>query len=265
MKNIVIINGSPRRKGNSALLAEALKQDIGNLLSDRIDVQTFFLAQQDYFDSTPVTPDSDPGSLHFKKSFAKALKVAPCKGCQACSKTGECIIKSDDMNKLINALDTADALIWISPLYFGTVTAQLKAVIDRMQVFWARNATADNPSGIAADRSRPAIALYVAAHNDPFSAKIPGQRPDDREEWNQLPTSSSRPPSRGLGAESQLDEQRKGAALVPLRFASNTAGFNLVGYHAVIGPEHSGDIAKPEFAGQFSGAVAFVLEHIAAS
>lgn len=58
-------------------------------------------------------------------------QVAPCDACGSCSETGKCVIL-DDMQELYAMLLKADGVIFGSPVYFGSVTAQGKAVIDRM-------------------------------------------------------------------------------------------------------------------------------------
>ena len=60
-------------------------------------------------------------------------KLAPCIGCDACRKSGnwECIQK-DDMQELYKHAQEADVIALATPLYFLTVSAQLKAFIDRL-------------------------------------------------------------------------------------------------------------------------------------
>lgn len=72
--------------------------------------------------------------------------IAPCKGCGYCETTGNCIMvdkraetnSSDDYVELLDALEHADALAVVSPLFFAGPPAQLKALFDRFQPFWAR-------------------------------------------------------------------------------------------------------------------------------
>ena len=59
--------------------------------------------------------------------------ISPCRHCNHCVKTkGECSI-SDDMTEIREALKEADGIIMASPIHFGSISAQLKAVIDRCQ------------------------------------------------------------------------------------------------------------------------------------
>lgn len=63
------------------------------------------------------------------------LGVAPCPECVGCYETGSCIVE-DGYQTVAAELRTTDALIFASPVYFGGVTAQAKALIDRTQSFW---------------------------------------------------------------------------------------------------------------------------------
>ena len=65
------------------------------------------------------------------------LNISGCLHCDSCSRTGECKI-IDDMNLIYDALSAADRVVIASPLHFMSVTAQLKAAIDRCQCLWAR-------------------------------------------------------------------------------------------------------------------------------
>jgi multimeric flavodoxin WrbA len=58
------------------------------------------------------------------------LNVQPCTDCGVCRKAKECPI-DDDMASLFEKLETSDAFIITSPVFFGCMTAQLKALLDR--------------------------------------------------------------------------------------------------------------------------------------
>ena len=69
--------------------------------------------------------------------FDTACKeVHPCIGCDKCRRTGECAFAADDMKELNPHLLEADAVVFVSPIYYFGINAQLKAVIDR---FYANN------------------------------------------------------------------------------------------------------------------------------
>ena len=65
--------------------------------------------------------------------FLSEYKIAGCMDCGLCKDKKECSIK-DDMKKLLPLLEDADAIIVTSPVYFGSVSSQLKAFFDRTQV-----------------------------------------------------------------------------------------------------------------------------------
>ncbi|KKO18652.1 MAG: flavodoxin family protein [Candidatus Brocadia sp.] len=107
MKKIVAIFGSPRADGNSDIL---LNHAIQGAVSDGVEVQ---------------------------KIVVRDLHIAPCNSCGGCFEKGVCVIR-DDMQQLYSFFVEADGIIIASPIYFMGVSAQLKALIDRCQAFWAR-------------------------------------------------------------------------------------------------------------------------------
>ena len=67
-----------------------------------------------------------------EKAFLGELQIEDCRGCGACQVNGhKCVIR-DDMQDLIVEFQKADTIVLASPLYFWTVTARLKAFIDRL-------------------------------------------------------------------------------------------------------------------------------------
>jgi multimeric flavodoxin WrbA len=56
--------------------------------------------------------------------------IAPCDGCQACNKTGKCII-DDDAQDIYKAMLAADGIIWATPVYFWSMSGQTKILMDR--------------------------------------------------------------------------------------------------------------------------------------
>lgn len=89
--------------------------------------------------------------------------IAPCRGCNACSSTGECVVH-DGMREVYPRLDTADAIVVATPVYFATVPAVLKALYDRCQPYWARRYVLEEPRR----PRRPGALLIVGGGGDPF-------------------------------------------------------------------------------------------------
>ena len=57
-------------------------------------------------------------------------EVKPCDACLSCRRTGECHVK-DDFRHIFDKMVEADGIILASPVYFGSATPQIKALIDR--------------------------------------------------------------------------------------------------------------------------------------
>lgn len=100
-KKIVVILGSPRKKGNSASLAESL---INGAEKNGAEVQTFFL---------------------------QGMDIKPCNACDLCLKPDSGCVIDDDMQKIYPAVIAADSIVIASPIYWFTINAQVKLFIDR--------------------------------------------------------------------------------------------------------------------------------------
>lgn len=98
---ILILSGSPRKRGNTDLLVEA------------------------FVKGATMKHDVEVVSVH-------DFKVNPCRGCNACFRNEKhnCVQK-DDMPLIYEKMAAADMLVIASPVYFYGLSAQLKAVIDR--------------------------------------------------------------------------------------------------------------------------------------
>ncbi|MBP2636258.1 MAG: NADPH-dependent reductase [Firmicutes bacterium] len=59
------------------------------------------------------------------------LAIQGCQACYGCKKTGKCVIK-DDLAKVFVAINSADAIILGTPVYFGRFTAQTALFMDRL-------------------------------------------------------------------------------------------------------------------------------------
>lgn len=105
-KKVLILSGSPRIGGNSDILC-------------------------DEFMKGAIESGNDAEKINISKK-----KIDYCKGCYYCQKSnGECIIK-DDMAEILQKIIDADVLVLSSPVYFYSIDAQLKALIDRTVARW---------------------------------------------------------------------------------------------------------------------------------
>ena len=102
MSNIVILVGSMRRDGNTDLLAQAFAE--GARENNSVEI----VSVADY-------------------------KVNPCIGCNSCfTREGNQCFQKDDMAEIYKKLKMADVLVIASPVYFYGISAELKAIIDRL-------------------------------------------------------------------------------------------------------------------------------------
>jgi len=61
-----------------------------------------------------------------------------CKGCFACQKLGKCIIK-DDANSIVEKMLNADVICWATPVYYYSISGQMKTLIDRANSLYSSN------------------------------------------------------------------------------------------------------------------------------
>lgn len=102
-KNIIILNGSPRTNGNTSALTAVFKkgaESAGNTVTE------FFLG---------------------------TMNIHGCKGCFCGGKNPDSpCVQKDDMEKIYPAYKEADIVVLASPLYYWTISGQLKCAFDRL-------------------------------------------------------------------------------------------------------------------------------------
>lgn len=104
-KKIVVITGSPRKNGNSFAMTDA-----------------FINAAE--------------AKGHTVTRFDAAMKnVGGCRACETCFKTGKACSFDDDFNTIAPAILKSDAVVFTMPVYWYSVPAQIKGVIDRLYSF----------------------------------------------------------------------------------------------------------------------------------
>jgi len=116
MMRVLGIVGSPRKGGNTEIL---MNEVINVARAAGCETETFLMSGK---------------------------HVAPCDACGTCFQLGSCVIQ-DDMQELYAMLDRADAIVFGSPVYFGSVSAQCKAIMDRMFALLGRRALKDKVAG----------------------------------------------------------------------------------------------------------------------
>ena len=105
-KKVLILSGSPRKGGNSDLLCDE-----------------FLRGAQE-------------SGTQVEKVFLRSKKVAPCNACYYCKNSGGKCAIPDDMAEILDKMQAADVIVMASPVYFYSIGAQMKAVIDRSVARW---------------------------------------------------------------------------------------------------------------------------------
>ena len=96
--------------------------------------------------------------------------VSPCDACCACSKTGKCHIK-DDMQDIYPKLLEADGIIFGAPVYYWSVCAQAKALIDRTFAFYGKSELRNKVAGVVVTAQRSGNAGAIAMFNGFFTTQ----------------------------------------------------------------------------------------------
>ena len=129
---IVAIFGSPRRKGNTAtLLREAIRgaRDSGAVVEEVV---------------------------------LRDQKISPCLEIYGCKKAGECAIK-DDFQKIRDLILDARGLILASPIFFYSVSAHTKILMDRFQSLWVKKYWIENVPNNQKSIQRKGLFITVGA------------------------------------------------------------------------------------------------------
>lgn len=105
-KNVLILSGSPRKGGNSDLLCDEFARG----------------AQE--------------AGHSVEKIRVSEKKIAPCSACYYCRQSGGTCAHKDDMAEVLQKMIDADVIVLSSPVYFYSIDAQLKALIDRTVARW---------------------------------------------------------------------------------------------------------------------------------
>lgn len=127
------IAGSPRRRGNTQLLMDH------------------------------VLEGARGKGAQTDKLILSDLEFSPCQECGGCDDTGVCIT-DDDMRIVYDKVKEADALILSSPIFFGSLSAQTKMMIDRFQCWWVAKYVLKR-SFVPKERKRNGIFISVSGRD----------------------------------------------------------------------------------------------------
>jgi multimeric flavodoxin WrbA len=134
-KKILILNGSPRKNGNTVyLIGKAAEGILRNHPDAKIEI-------------VALSP----------------LKISPCTACDGCrreERIGKYCVVRDDMAPLYDKAVNADAIIFASPVYWFNMTAQMKLFMDRLYGLWLERTRAFEGKTFAA--------ITVYGDEDPY-------------------------------------------------------------------------------------------------
>lgn len=134
---------SPRKDGNTAMLA---RQALTGCREAGVETEFLYLADYTY---------------------------APCRGCEACSKTGRCVVM-DDAKVIFDKILSADRLILAAPIFSMGICAQAKMLIDRAQQFWATKYVLKRPVIPEAALRTPRRGIYISTAGTGLSGVFDG-------------------------------------------------------------------------------------------
>lgn len=101
MKKVLILSSSPRRGGNSDTLCDEFRRG------------------------------AEEAGHDVEKIFLRDKRINYCTGCSTCSRDGKPCPQQDDAAEIIAKMVAADTIVMATPVYFYTMSAQMKTLIDR--------------------------------------------------------------------------------------------------------------------------------------
>lgn len=130
-KKIVILNGSPRKKGNTSALIKAF------------------------------TEGAESAGNAVKEFFLDSMNIHGCKGCFRGHSNQECpCVQKDDMSKIYPSVRDCDVIVLASPLYYWNMSGQLRTTVDRLF------ALEEGDGNLLRGHNRSSALLMAAEGND---------------------------------------------------------------------------------------------------
>lgn len=102
MKKILILNGSPRKNGRTASIIKAFIEG------------------------------AESAGNEVNELYITGMDIGSCLACESCTQNGGYCIQKDDMEQVNEAYIGADVVVFASPMFWGTLSGQLKICIDRL-------------------------------------------------------------------------------------------------------------------------------------
>lgn len=141
--NILTILGSPRKSAASTAIAKAFNDTAE---SNGAAVTTYYLNGLDY---------------------------KGCQGCYACKNGKESCVLTDGLTPIFTDMESADVVVFATPIYYGDITAQLKGLFDR---FYATIDPSYRETGVFTSRlpgGKKSLFIYTQGADEKTHAEIP--------------------------------------------------------------------------------------------
>lgn len=135
--NVLMLNGSPRKRGNISLMMEAVRLEAEELGADVSLIQV------------------------------SELQVKPCTGCMACRTRQECVLPADDAQRILRLIRACDVLVIGAPSYWGNMPGTLKLLFDRM--VYGLMGESSNGLPLPLQKGKKAILLTTCTTPYPFN------------------------------------------------------------------------------------------------
>ena len=100
--NVLILNASPRRKGNISQMVGVMKDE------------------------------AESNGAEVEVVDVQHLDIRPCVACMKCRSTGFCVMPEDDSQRVLAKIQEADAVVVAAPCYWGNMPGTLKLLFDRI-------------------------------------------------------------------------------------------------------------------------------------
>ena len=134
-KKIIVLNGSPRKNGNTSALVKAFREG------------------------------AESAGHSVTEFWLEGMKINGCRGCCAGGKNPESpCVQKDDMEQIYPAYKEADVVVLASPLYYWTISGQLKCAFDRLFAVAECDPSYTNP--------RKESVLLMAAEGNGFEETV---------------------------------------------------------------------------------------------
>jgi len=144
-KRVLILSSSPRKNGNSNALCDRFME---GAIAAKHQVEKVILAEK---------------------------KINYCKGCYGCGGDGKCVQK-DDMAQILDSMTAADVIVLATPVYFYTMCAQMKTVIDRTVARYTKITNKDFYFIVTAAVSKKAALERTIEGFRGFTSCLPGAK-----------------------------------------------------------------------------------------